>query len=81
MRTALLAVVTVAALTLAVRAAAPQKIVFTRVFPNDGQIGLFVAARDGSGERPLLSTRNRSAEPSRSEVNTIVWPSADHTGS
>ena len=63
MRSALLAVITAAALTFAVRAAAPQKIVFTRVFPNDGQIGLFVAARDGSGERPLLSTRDMDYDP------------------
>ena len=63
MRTALLAVVAGAALTIAVRAATPQKIVFTRVFPNDGQIGLFVAARDGSGERPLLSTRDMDYDP------------------
>ena len=81
MRTALLAVVTVAALTLAVRAAAPQKIVFTRVFPNDGQIGLFVAARDGSGERPLLSTRDMDYDPVWSpDGQTIVFTS-DREGS
>src|SRR5262245_36490575 len=39
-------------------AAPPQRIVFTRVFPNPGQIGLFVAAADGSGERPLLAARD-----------------------
>ncbi|HEY7292475.1 MAG TPA: hypothetical protein VH583_21740 [Vicinamibacterales bacterium] len=41
-------------------AAAPQKIVFARVFPNEGQIGLFVAAHDGGSERPLLATGTAS---------------------
>jgi len=81
MRTALLAIVAAAALSLAVGAAAPQKIVFTRVFPNDGQIGLFVAARDGSGERPLLSTRDMDYDPVWSpDGQTIVFTS-DRGGS
>jgi TolB protein len=33
----------------------PQQIVYSRVFPQAGQIGLFIAAADGSGERPLVS--------------------------
>src|SRR5262245_9115535 len=33
----------------------PQKIVFARVFPQPGQIGLFLAAADGSNERPLVA--------------------------
>jgi TolB protein len=33
----------------------PQKIVFARVFPQPGQIGLFLAAADGSNERPLVT--------------------------
>src|SRR5215216_4171215 len=32
-----------------------QSIVVTRVFPQPGQIGLFIADADGSGERPLVS--------------------------
>jgi TolB protein len=35
-------------------AADPQKISYTRVFPNGEQIGLFIAAADGSDEHPLL---------------------------
>jgi RNA polymerase sigma factor (TIGR02999 family) len=50
-------------LTVAARAAAPQKIVFARVFPNGGQIGLFVAARDGSGERRLVSSGEMDYDP------------------
>ncbi len=33
----------------------PQKIVFARVFPQPGQIGLFAANADGTNERPLVS--------------------------
>lgn len=33
----------------------PQKIVIARVFPQPGQIGLFMAAADGSDEHPLVS--------------------------
>src|SRR6476659_4859044 len=36
----------------------PQKIVFARVFPQPGQIGLFIAAADGSNEHPLLAVRD-----------------------
>src|SRR5215212_6532792 len=32
-----------------------QSIVMTRVFPMPGQIGVFIANADGSGERPLVS--------------------------
>ena len=34
---------------------APEHIVFARVFPQPGQIGLFIAAADGSDEHPLVS--------------------------
>ena len=56
MRTCLLVVV--ASVTLFATARAPQHIVFTRVFPNAGQLGLFIAAADGSDEHPLLATRD-----------------------
>ena len=35
-------------------AAEPQKISFTRVFPNAGQLSLSIAAADGSDEHPLF---------------------------
>ena len=38
-------------------AAEPQKISYARVFPNAGQIGLYIAAADGSDEHPLLGNR------------------------
>ena len=49
------------AVVIALLAAAPSgthRIVFARVFPQPGQIGLFVASADGSSERPLLADRN-----------------------
>ena len=42
------------ALTLT-QAPQPQQISITRVFPQPGQIGLFIAAADGTNERPLVS--------------------------
>ena len=48
------AALAVAVATLAA-ASGPQKIAFARVFPNAGQIGLFIAAADGSNERPLVA--------------------------
>jgi Tol biopolymer transport system component len=33
----------------------PERIVFARVFPQPGQIGLFMAAADGSNEHPLVT--------------------------
>ena len=33
---------------------APPRIALTRVYPQDGQLGLFISASDGSGEHPLL---------------------------
>src|SRR5262245_33772150 len=56
MRIAAAALAAAAALTAA--AAAPDKIVYARVFPQPGQIGLFIANADGSGERPLLDTND-----------------------
>lgn len=52
MRASLL--VALAGLALA-QAPQPQKVVMTRVFPQPGQIGLFLATADGSNERPLVT--------------------------
>jgi Tol biopolymer transport system component len=52
MRASLLLAVTGLALA---QAPQPQRIVLTRVFPQPGQIGLFLAAADGSGEHPLIT--------------------------
>ena len=63
------------------RAATPQRIVFTRVFPNDGQIGLFIAARDGSGERPLLSAANMDYDPVWAPDGQSIVFTSDREGS
>jgi Tol biopolymer transport system component len=54
MRTVL--VVVAAAAAFAAASAGPEKIVMSRVFPQPGQIHLFIAAADGSDERPLLAS-------------------------
>src|SRR5437867_430910 len=41
----------------------PEKLFFTRVFPNPGQIGLFIAAADGTGERALLASPDVDYNP------------------
>jgi Tol biopolymer transport system component len=57
--------VLVPALVIGVAAATgtSQRVVFGRVFPNAGQIRLFVAAADGSGERPLLASTGMDYDP------------------
>src|SRR5689334_16716598 len=53
-----------AVLSLTLLEAEPsEKIAAVRVFGNTGQAGLFVAASDGSGERPLLSTPDTDYDP------------------
>src|SRR5262249_31056633 len=60
MRTARFAMLLLGATVCVVAAAGsgPQQIIYSRVFPQGGQLGLFIAAADGSGERPLLSPVN-----------------------
>lgn len=54
MRVAL--VVLAAVVSLAAQAPASRKIAFVRIFPNAGQLGLFIANADGGDERPVLAT-------------------------
>src|SRR4051812_1218663 len=42
---------------------APYKLAITRVFPQPGQIGIFIAAADGNGERPLLESADVDFNP------------------
>ncbi|MGZ5370152.1 MAG: TolB family protein, partial [Aeromicrobium sp.] len=53
MRTSIIAVAVVS--MAAAQGASVRTITFNRVFPNAGQVGLFIAASDGSSERPLLA--------------------------
>ena len=65
----------------AVGASTPQKIVFTRVFPNAGQIGVFVARADGSDERPLLAVRDIDYDPVWSPDGRSIVFTSDRDGS
>lgn len=66
---------------MAVAAAAPQKIVFARVFPNAGQIGLFIAAANGSDEHPLLTVRDVDYDPVWAPDGASIVFTSDREGS
>ena len=73
----LIAVIVVAA-ALGVSSAdtSPQQIVFTRVSPNPGGLGLFIASADGSDERPLLSAPDVDYDPAFApDGQTLVFTS------
>src|SRR5262245_48048743 len=59
----------------------PQRIVYTRVFPNAGQIGLFIASTDGSGERPLLAARDVDYDPVWAPDGKSIVFTSDRDGS
>src|SRR5262245_47932736 len=79
MRTTFAVVALAGVLTAA--AGEPQKIVFARVFPNAGQLGLFIAAADGSDERPLLDTSEMNYDPVWAPDGSVIVFASDRDGS
>jgi dipeptidyl aminopeptidase/acylaminoacyl peptidase len=79
MRTLVLAAISL--LSLAAAAADPQKIAFARVWPNAGQVGLFIADADGASEHPLVGLGEIDYDPVWSpDASSIVFTS-DRNGS
>jgi len=61
-------------------AADPQNIACARVFPNAGQLGLFIAAADGSNEHPLLTDRDLDYDPVRAPDGASIVFTSDQRG-
>ena len=70
-----------AAAALAAGPSQPQKIVLARVFPNAGQIGLFIASADGTGERPLLPSPGIDYDAVWSPDGSSIVFTSDREGS
>jgi Tol biopolymer transport system component len=79
MRTAALVV----AITLSLAAVPSQRaeIVFARVWPNAGQVGLFVADADGSNEHPLLGLGQIDYDPVWAPDGGSIVFTSDREGS
>jgi Tol biopolymer transport system component len=79
MRTAALIVAT--ALSLAAVTSQRAEIVFARVWPNAGQIGLFVADADGGNEHPLLGLGQIDYDPVWAPDGGSIVFTSDREGS
>jgi len=60
---------------------APRTIAYTRVFPQQGQLALFLAASDGSGERPLLASPDTDYDPVWAPDGRSIVFTSDRNGS
>jgi TolB protein len=79
MRTLALLIAT--ALSLAAGAPERPEIVFARVWPNAGQVGLFIADADGGNEHPLLGLGQIDYDPVWAPDGTSIVFTSDRNGS
>jgi TolB protein len=70
-----------AAVAALATSAAPQKIAVARTFGNPGQVGIFVAAADGTGERTLLSAPDTDYDPVWAPDGSSIVFTSDRSGS
>jgi TolB protein len=59
----------------------PRKIAYARVYPQQGQLGLFVAAADGSDERPLLKSTETDYDAVWAPDGKSITFTSDRSGS
>ena len=81
MRRILLLLVSMLVLAAAAVSPDPQKLLFGRVFPVPGQIGLFISAADGSDEHPLLAAPDVDYDPVWSPDAAWIVFTSDRAGS
>jgi len=67
--------------TLAAETPAPRKIAVSRTFGNAGQVGLFIAASDGSDEHPFLSSPDSDYDPVWAPDGSSIVFTSDRAGS